>query len=403
MKLVMIGPYPEPGRIVSGGVERVIDTLLPELRGQVALTLVVPGASRDAECDQHGVRTIYLRRGSGPGALAYWNADARRVARLVETLKPDLVHLQGVAGVGRLISAPRILTVHGIGHRDFVTSRNGAAWSRAVRHGMAQVMRTVEASARRRIGNVIVINPYAVEALRDIGNLTQFPIPNPIDRVFCGALPRGSQQHPRRIVSVGRIGRRKNTSHAVLLAARLLQGDETAAYAALGPADDEVHLQECKAIAARNGMAGRIEFRGGISSEKLRSELDHSSVMLMTSRQETAPVAIAEAHARGVAVVAPQAFGIKHMINPGRNGFFLPDGDIEAQLSVLRRALDHDWDRARIAAEAQAIYAPRRIAQLTYAAYRAVLGRDRQHGESFPGAERPELEPIMAGEQAALQ
>ena len=34
---------------------------------------------------------------------------------------------------------------------------------------------------------------------------------------------------------------------------------------------------------------------------------------------------------------------------------------------------------------------------------RAVLGRDKQHGESFPGAERPELEPIMAGERAALQ
>ena len=99
----------------------------------------------------------------------------------------------------------------------------------------------------------------------------------------------------------------------------------------------------------------------------------------MTSKQDNAPVAIAEAHARGVAVVAPQAFGMKHMIIPGRNGFFLPDADINAQVSVLQRALDHDWDRAAIAADAQAIYGPRRIAALTLGAYRDVLGLTTEH------------------------
>ena len=45
MKVVMVGPYPEPGAQVAGGVERVIDTLLPVLARAVDLTLVVPGAS----------------------------------------------------------------------------------------------------------------------------------------------------------------------------------------------------------------------------------------------------------------------------------------------------------------------------------------------------------------------
>ena len=384
MKLVMVGPYPEPGREVSGGVARVIDTLLPELAGEVDLTLIVPGASRDAETHHHGVRTIYLQRGGGPGALAYWTADARRLARVVAAMAPDLVHLQGVGGVGRLISAPRILTIHGIVHRDLVTSTRGQRWNWVARHGMAQILRTVEARARRQVGNVIVINSYVMEALPDVIRLRQFPIPNPIDPVFCGTPPAGSKPRPRRIISVGRIGPVKNTIQAATIAAQVLERDETAAYAAFGPWDDAEYLNRCTAIGQGDRVRPRIEFPGGVSSERLRRELDRSSILLMTSKQENAPVAIAEAHARGVAVVAPQAFGIKHMVIPGRNGFFLPDTDIGMQASVLRRALDHDWDRAAISADAQSIYSPRRIAALTLDAYRNVLGLTNEHAVNTP-------------------
>ena len=384
MKLVMVGPYPERGRDVFGGVARVIDTLLPELAGEVDLTLIVPGASRDSETHHHGVRTIYLQRGGGPGALAYWTADARRLARVVAAITPDLVHLQGVGGVGRLISAPRILTIHGIVHRDLVTSTRGQQWNWMARHGMAQVLRTVEARTRRQVGNVIVINPYVTEALPDVGRLRQFPIPNPIDPIFCGTLPAGSESRPRRIISIGRIGPVKNTLDAVAIAAQLLERDEPASYAAFGPWDDAEYLNRCKAIAQGNRVRPRIEFPGAVSSGRLRRELDRSSILLLTSKQENAPVAVAEAHARGVAVVAPKAFGIKHMIIPGRNGFFLPNADISVQASVLHRALDYEWDRSAIAADAQAIHDPRRIAALTLDAYCDVLGLAKEDAVNSP-------------------
>ncbi len=110
----------------------------------------------------------------------------------------------------------------------------------------------------------------------------------------------------------------------------------------------------------------------------------------MTSKQETAPVAIAEAHSRGVAVVAPAAFGIKHMITPGRNGFLLPEGDGDAQVTVLRQALDHDWDRAAIAAEAWTTYGPQAIAAQTLKAYDAVLGRNAVHAARASSRRQPD-------------
>jgi len=52
------------------------------------LTLIVPGASQNMESTNRGVRTIYLKRGLGPGALRYWTSDARRLAEALERLRP---------------------------------------------------------------------------------------------------------------------------------------------------------------------------------------------------------------------------------------------------------------------------------------------------------------------------
>lgn len=378
MKVVMAGPYPEPGRQVSGGVERVIDTLLPELAREVELTLVVPSARCDAETDHQGVRTIYLKRSHAFGSLAYWTADARRLAKAVEAIAPDLVHLQGVAGVGRFILAPRLLTLHGIIHRDFVASARRPGLNKAARYGVSHILRTVEAHARRQIGNVVTISPYAAEILPDIAGLRQFPIPNPIDRVFCGALPAGTSLRPRCILSVGRISPLKNTAQALAIAAETLKKDPFASYAVFGTSPDQAYLSDCEALANRSGVQRQIKFAGPASPERLRAELDRSSVLLITSKQENAPVVIAEAHARGVAVVAPGAFGIKTMITPGENGFFLPESsDIAQGADVLRQALDHDWDRDAIAAQAQSLYSPARIAALTLDAYRQVVAQPK--------------------------
>ncbi|MBI1649587.1 glycosyltransferase family 4 protein [Hyphomicrobium sulfonivorans] len=376
MKIVMVGPYPEPGKQVSGGVERVIDTLLPELGRQVDLTLIVPGAQRDAETVNHGVRTIYLKRGPGPGAARYWTFDARRVARAVESIRPDLVHLQGLAGLGRLISLPRILTVHGIAHRDLLLTSRGDRWGPLARHGMAHVMRTVEARARRQIGNVIVINPYVHEAFPDIVNGHHFAIPNPLDAAFMEPLRNETQPREPHIISIGHISPHKNTLGILRIVAAAMQANTSARMSIYGSSANAEYSQACRDFIRQERLDDRIAFAGNVASNELARALDQSCCLIMASPQENAPMTIAEAHARGVAVVAPEAFGIKYMIAPGRNGFFLPARDLHAQAAVLQRALDHDWRRAAIAHDAWQTYAPGLIAEKTIAAYRAVLTGD---------------------------
>ena len=147
---------------------------------------------------------------------------------------------------------------------------------------------------------------------------------------------------------------------------------------------DEAYHARCKDFIVAEGLTERIRLAGNLSSQQLKDLLDRASCLVMASRQETAPMAIAEAQARGVAVVAPEAFGIRYMIEPGVNGFFWPVDDITAQVGMLRRALDHDWDREEIARAARATYGAKQIAARTLAAYHSVLKNCKSSSEPAP-------------------
>ncbi|WP_439603100.1 glycosyltransferase family 4 protein [Devosia sp.] len=372
MRVALVGPYPEPGQPITGGVERVIDTLLPELRKHVEVTLVVPGAKHDHESENHGSRTIYLRRGRGPGVLRYWNVDAARLHRVVSAIGADLVHLHGLAGLGWRISTPRILTVHGIAERDLVASGYGKPWSAMTRRALATLMRRVEVSSRGHIGNVIVISPYVNEVLPDITALNQFSVPNPIDPAFCLPTLPSPVARSRRILSVGRISRRKNTLGILQFIAGVMSDDPSVTISFCGEPIDRDYFNTCQEFVEANGLAGRVEFVGTLSTPDLIPLLDTSALLIQDSLQETAPVAVAEAQARGVPVLAPNTFGLKYMIEPGLDGFFLPGGR-DDNVGVVHRALAHEWDRQKIAAIARRRYGVGNIAERTVDIYREVV------------------------------
>lgn len=372
MKVALVGPYPEPGQPITGGVERVIDTLLPELSKHVDMTLVVPSATRDLETRNHGCRTIYLRRGLGPGVLRYWNVDARRVQRAVTAIGVDLVHLHGLAGLGRKISTPRVLTVHGIAELDLVASGNRDIWNIIARRALAGLVRHIEASSRRSIENVIIVNQYVEEALADVSLLNRIAIPNPVDPSFCLSARHPAGGQSRRIVTVGRVGRLKNTLGALRIAAKVIETDPSVTISICGNYIDKFYYEECLDFVRYRGVGGNVEFLGALATQDLIQVLDTASILLVTSLQENSPMAIAEAHGRGVPVLAPQAFGMAHMISSGVDGLFLSH-DLSTNADLVRSALEHHWDRGAIAAAARERYGVRRIVQQTLDFYHNVL------------------------------
>ena len=374
MKVTLVGPHPAPGKAISGGVERVINTLLRELPRFADVSLIVPNAAEDMHGEIAGVPTIWIRRSPLPGVLGYWTIDALRVQKAIEILGPDIVHYQGVAGIARGTKRPSVLTIHGISHQDILYKKPQSPWHNGVMRASAEILKHVEQRYRHEIGNLVVINPYVETMLPDISSIRHFKIPNPLDAIYVDT-PNSPPDRPRKIISAGRIGTRKRTAHAVDIVAQVLKRDSEAEATFLGNPESAADMATCHEIATHHGVSERINFPGNVDTGKLCKYLDQASVFIMASQQETAPVAISEAHARGVAVVAPEAFGIPHMISSGKNGFFLPSGDLETQVALLSHALDYPWNREEIARKARDTYSPGNVALRTFQAYQAVLER----------------------------
>jgi glycosyltransferase involved in cell wall biosynthesis len=82
-----------------------------------------------------------------------------------------------------------------------------------------------------------------------------------------------------------------------------------------------------------------------VPARELARELARSSVFVLPSRQETASVAIMEAMAAGLPVVATDVGGTRHLVEDGASGALVPAGD-RARLAAALRGYLRDPERA---------------------------------------------------------
>ena len=114
---------------------------------------------------------------------------------------------------------------------------------------------------------------------------------------------------------------------------------------------DGQHWERLNEQVARAGVGDRI-LLGGVTRE-LESELANSSIYAMSSRFEGLPMVLLEALSKGVPPVSfdiPE--GPRQLIDHGRNGLLVPEGDIAGLTDALRTLMDDEGLRRRLGAEA---------------------------------------------------
>ncbi|HZN55852.1 MAG TPA: glycosyltransferase [Candidatus Polarisedimenticolaceae bacterium] len=175
---------------------------------------------------------------------------------------------------------------------------------------------------------------------------------------------------PARILCVARLVPKKG--HAVLLdALAALQRAGVAAVldvAGSGPLESEI-----RARAEAPGLAGSVRFLGTLSHAAVRDAMRRSDVVALASRvaedgdRDGLPVALVEAMALGVPVVATAVSGIPELIAPG-TGACVPPDDPAALAAAIRDTLGAPDDvriaRTRAArSRVEADFDMRRIAE----------------------------------------
>ena len=360
-----------------GGAEQVLATLVAH-RGEgvecAVARLAPPGDLDAAVREAGGAVHVVGERGARrlPAAIANLTAIVRRV-------RPDVLHthlmrseiLGGVLGAA--LGIPVVGTVHNVAWSDpaLYGRLTRAVYTRVISHNdhtvaVAEAVAGLLLGAGLAPGRVSVVN-------NGIPTVARLPRAEARRRL---GLPEG----PWFVLgAVGNLHRYK--AHDVLLeaAARVLPARPDLRVVIVGSAAntaDESLASSLRLQARRLGIEDRLHLPGLLPGAA--ALLDAFDLYAQPSRTEGASIALLEALAAGVPVVASTAGGTPGVIGDSGGAVLVPPDDVEALADALGRLAQSPAARADLAARGRALgerYTAAGMARAYEGVYRAVVRR----------------------------
>lgn len=331
-----------------GGVERLLVDMLPLIdsdRYQVEVAYVLPWKNDYHEAIEEAGTRVYCLGDTRSGDPRWIG----RLGRLLAAGRHDIVHshapIPGVAA--RLVTLGRarpvlVHTEHNMWDRYRWPTRwfNSVTYSRN-RHAMAvsdTVARSISPLRSSRAPEVTTIHHGTV-----LDSICSFERHERLER-------RRSLGLPDDRFLIGNVGNftPKKDHHNLLQA---LAGDGSISKAhlvliGLGPL--EVELREA---AEQLGVADRTTFLG--SRDDVFELLPLLDAFCLSSRFEGFPIALVEAMATGLPVVATDVGGIVEIVDDGENGLLVPSQDPQRLRAALERFMEAPDVAARCGAKAK--------------------------------------------------
>jgi glycosyltransferase involved in cell wall biosynthesis len=307
-----------PPRI--GGVERQLEGLANALaaRGHDVRVLT----SSRGGVDSNGVPVVRFDL-----PLFAHKDVARPVPRLLRQLyewlehnRVDVVHAHGVFSS---TAHAGVITADELGIASVLTNHS------LIRPGLRPLARLIFLGCGYRADLVTAVSHAAATDLRRVsGRADVTVIPNGIDLTTVGATPRASPTGGEvRIIFVGRLVTKKNPSDLVAAVPRVLDrvpDPSRVRFIVVGEGPARARLER---QAQQLGVAGRIDFVGHQTHAEVQRLLDSAQILASPVRNEAFGIAILEARAAGLPVVAMSGGGVGEIISEGRHGLIAQTAD----------------------------------------------------------------------------
>ncbi len=328
MRVVLFSRYPRSFGLPKGGVESVTVILARALARMADLDIhliTLEKGLTEEVTEQDGKVTIHrLAASFWPQILDIHSGPGRkRLIRKIRQLKPDIVHSHETFGLtmGNL-DIPHVFTVHGFDHANIPAEGRSFAGIRSL------LWRYVENRGLGQQKTIISISPYVRDMIEQYApQATIHEIDNPVDDRYFTITPEKPADKEKRVLILGWINERKNTLGAVRAIAHAIRSGAQGTLAVAGEAKNSSYkkllLQEIDEL----GIQDHVEFLGHINREQLACELGRTSILLLPSLQENAPMAISEAMAASIPVVTSNRCGMPYMVEDGESGFLVDPTD----------------------------------------------------------------------------
>jgi glycosyltransferase involved in cell wall biosynthesis len=150
----------------------------------------------------------------------------------------------------------------------------------------------------------------------------------------------------------------EHKGHRCLIEAvpRVLRSSPDAAFVVVGKASNtrqELYASQLNALCARLGVTESVHFLGYVPDDDLIALYGEASVLVHPALSEGFGLALLQAMAAGVPVVAAASDGPKELIRPGKNGLLAPPGDRIALAELIVQLLKSPELAAKLSVEAK--------------------------------------------------
>lgn len=160
-------------------------------------------------------------------------------------------------------------------------------------------------------------------------------IPNAIEAERILKERKPLAESPLTCIFVGRFEKRKGIYDLLALAEQLQEEEIHFLVVGFGPLQPQKPLKNVTIV-------------GRINNENLFDYYDKSHILLMPSYSEAFGITILEAMARGLVILASDIPGMREKIEPERNGYLFPPGDIEKMRERLLYLRDNPQEISRM-------------------------------------------------------
>lgn len=335
-----------------GGSERVAMEVYRRLAdggAEVTVVTAVPSPSQEVE-EALGLRVVSvpstdLSRLLG-GQVALSPRLFARMSQIADTVQPHVMHANGLHFQTSLAAAllqrrrrlPLVTTAH-IGALHFLGP--------GLRLPTAVHERTIGRFILRRSARAIAVGPSVADHLITLGMAgdTIDVVANGVDhRRFFPAAVAGKRPVPV-VHFVGRLIANKGPHLLVDALARLRdEGVEVRAeFVGDGPL-----RRRLQGVVRTRSLSDSVAFVGAVTD--VADRLRRTDVLVRPSLTEGMPLAVLEAMASGVCVVASAVPGNADLVRHGDNGLLFPPGDVGRLTGALRLVVQDANTRARLAA-----------------------------------------------------
>ena len=325
-RVLMLGP----GEELMGGIAALVRAFVPSLEQQVELSYVPTVRERPLKA-------------SGKLSLRNVLGAASQYARFLWTLarfRPQIIHVhtsQGIAWfkdafyvlVGKVVGCRVVLHMHGGNFHELHET-----YSSLIRAFTCRVLGRADA--------ILALAPEWKEHLARLVSADQIVVFKNCIQVsgFDPGFDRGLEDGSYALF-LGTVGPSKGLFDLLEAMGRLKSNGRSLFLWIAGYEEREGDLDRAKARIKELQIEHVCELVGTVHGEQKARLLREASLFVLPSYFECLPMAVLEAMASGLAVVATGVGGIPAVVEDGYNGFLMSPGDVETLAEKLSTLADH--------------------------------------------------------------